>query len=217
MSVLAEFHAPVGSYPLGTHLSAHPSVPGPVEPAVPVGGVVPLVRGRADDDAAFVEATAGTVEATVAVVDTWPDSHLLRVTWPGTGGPLLTAVGEADGTLLSATGTASGWTLRARFPGPVALDAFVTDCEERALGLRLLERHRARDRDDRGLTGRQEETLRRALEAGYFEVPRAVTLGELAADLGVSEQAVSERLRRGLASLLATTALAGEPGSGTVD
>jgi len=52
------------------------------------------------------------------------------------------------------------------------------------------------------LTPRQEETLRAALEAGYFSVPRDVTAGELAAQMGISKSALLERLRRGQAGLL---------------
>ena len=52
------------------------------------------------------------------------------------------------------------------------------------------------------LTPRQEETLRTALEAGYFSVPRDVTAGELAEMMGISKSALLERLRRGQAGLL---------------
>jgi hypothetical protein len=56
----------------------------------------------------------------------------------------------------------------------------------------------------------QRETLRVAYESGYYSVPRAAALGELAARLGVSHQAISERLRRGVGSLIEYT-LAGGP------
>jgi len=53
-------------------------------------------------------------------------------------------------------------------------------------------------------TPAQEEALRAALSAGYFEVPRRATAGEVADDLGISKSAFLERLRRGLGSLLET-------------
>lgn len=46
------------------------------------------------------------------------------------------------------------------------------------------------------LSDKQMETLQTALECGYFEVPRGITLKELAKELGCSHQATSERLRR---------------------
>lgn len=47
------------------------------------------------------------------------------------------------------------------------------------------------------LTDPQREALRKAHEMGYFEVPRRVSLSELADELGVSATSASERLRRG--------------------
>lgn len=52
------------------------------------------------------------------------------------------------------------------------------------------------------LTETQYETICKAHELGYFSVPREVTLKELAAELGVSHQALSERLRRSHAALV---------------
>ncbi|APW96716.1 transcriptional regulator [Halobiforma lacisalsi AJ5] len=47
------------------------------------------------------------------------------------------------------------------------------------------------------LTPAQEECIRAALELGYFEIPRATSTEEVAAELGVSKSAFLERLRRG--------------------
>ncbi|WP_306058304.1 helix-turn-helix domain-containing protein [Natronococcus wangiae] len=52
------------------------------------------------------------------------------------------------------------------------------------------------------LTETQYETICKAHELGYFDVPREVTLKELAAELDVSHQALSERLRRSHAALV---------------
>jgi len=46
-----------------------------------------------------------------------------------------------------------------------------------------------------GLTGRQVEVLKLAIEMGYYSDPRAVTLEELAHALGVSKAAVHKRLQ----------------------
>lgn len=47
-----------------------------------------------------------------------------------------------------------------------------------------------------GLTAQQQEVLQAALEQGYFEIPRQATLSDIAAELDISSQATSERLRR---------------------
>lgn len=56
-----------------------------------------------------------------------------------------------------------------------------------------------------GVTDPQREALLAALEAGYYEVPRDTTLAAVAERLGVSDQAVSSRLRRGTGTLLCET------------
>lgn len=48
-----------------------------------------------------------------------------------------------------------------------------------------------------GITEEQQEALIRAYTAGYYTIPRKITAKELADELGVSHQALSERLRRG--------------------
>jgi predicted DNA binding protein len=53
-----------------------------------------------------------------------------------------------------------------------------------------------------GLTDEQREALVLAYDKGLFDIPRGSTTRELAAELGVSRQAVSERLRRGYATLV---------------
>lgn len=60
------------------------------------------------------------------------------------------------------------------------------------------------------LTDVQRETLLAAHETGYFEVPREATLGDLAEQLGVTDTAASQRLRRGMATLVAATLASSE-------
>lgn len=53
-----------------------------------------------------------------------------------------------------------------------------------------------------GLTDRQHEVVKHALDSGYFEWPRAATSEELAAELGISRTTFLEHLRKGQAKLL---------------
>lgn len=53
------------------------------------------------------------------------------------------------------------------------------------------------EEEDALLTERQRECLDAALRRGYFEVPRACTLAELAGSLGVDKSSASETIRRG--------------------
>lgn len=59
-------------------------------------------------------------------------------------------------------------------------------------------------RRGRDLTPAQAESIRIAHEMGYFEIPKAVTAAEVAAELGISKTAFLERLRRGQSSLFSS-------------
>lgn len=61
-----------------------------------------------------------------------------------------------------------------------------------------------------GLSSVQRMTLTRADEAGYNSTPRQGSADELAAEFGVTDQAVSERLRRGVQDLVSSTVLVTE-------
>ena len=55
-----------------------------------------------------------------------------------------------------------------------------------------------------GMTDRQREALVTAYEMGYFEIPRTTSLGDVAAELGISASSLSERLRRAQTHLVET-------------
>jgi len=57
-----------------------------------------------------------------------------------------------------------------------------------------------------GLTDQQQEALRTAFEAGYFEIPRRASLETISNELGISASALSERLRRAQTQLIQETA-----------
>ncbi|MFC6763643.1 helix-turn-helix domain-containing protein [Natrinema soli] len=52
------------------------------------------------------------------------------------------------------------------------------------------------------VTPEQRAALTTALKRGYYAVPREAKQEEIAAELGISENALSERLRRGTARLV---------------
>ena len=53
-----------------------------------------------------------------------------------------------------------------------------------------------------GITPRQQEVLRAAMESGFFEQPRRTTLAQLAAQLQVSRSVASRTIRRAMKSVL---------------
>lgn len=109
------------------------------------------------------------------------------------------------GVVARAYGDEDAWVLEARFPDrdtvsdvDDAFDRYDIEVDYDA----IVETGSMTDGSSGLLTDRQREALVAALEEGYFEVPRQVTLAELADDLGVTHQALSERLRRAQLVLL---------------
>lgn len=108
------------------------------------------------------------------------------------------------GSLLEARGSDGCWQVRMRFRDRDQL----CRTHERLLeaGIRADVR-RVTDRTDSTtsharLTPEQREALAAAFEHGYFEIPRAVSMAELADELEISHQALSERLRRAYETLV---------------
>lgn len=144
------------------------------------------------------------------------DRRLYRVdlTEVGQEAATFSTWGELDLVVLDLRATTEGWRARIRFPDRDALGGFLDVCRDRGISFSVEAIVGGADAtEDVGveLTPDQREALATALQAGYFEIPRGATLAEVADPLGISAQATSERLRRGMASLV-EAALPGERG-----
>ena len=111
--------------------------------------------------------------------------------------------------------TPEGWAQRRRFADRQEFDAFRSFCRENDVDFRL---DRLVETDGEGaaegsvgdpgpepldgMTAAQREALVTAHEMGYFDVPRAATLAEVAAELDVAAASLSERLRRAQSHLV---------------
>lgn len=134
-----------------------------------------------------------------------PEATCYRVGWSDEAIGLFSEIGPTEGTILGADLT-DRWRFRIRFPEHRNLREFHSLLEERDCSVDIRRvgtpqapgGHSATER----LSQSQRETLQLATEAGYFEVPRETTLEDLGARLNISSQAVSERLRRGLGTVL---------------
>ena len=191
--------------------------------AVPAMGVVveqQLSRGSkpfaltfwasGDDFEAFEAGLAD--DPTVAAAQTLAevgDQRLYQVELTDEGEDSMTYYCWADlgAVFISSERVGEGWRTRIRFPDRESLRRYAAFCEETGLTFDLRQLYDAGGQDDGslGLTERQAETLRTATELGYFTVPRTVELEDLANALGVSRQAVSERLRRATEALVRAT------------
>ncbi|MFB6080764.1 MAG: helix-turn-helix domain-containing protein [Haloferacaceae archaeon] len=213
MSVISTIEVPAEAFTLGAALAVHPGVSIRLERVVPLGETfIPYVwitgggEGVEDVEAAL---RANSDVRAVRVVDTVDDEALVRLEWEKGIDGVLDAVVENEATILEAVGENDRWTMQLRFDDHADLTAFYRQCVERGLRIDLRSVHNPGLPERSGLgsdlTDTQYETLVTAFDAGYFEVPRRINLTELAAEIGVSDTAVSQRLRRGIATLLSTT------------
>jgi predicted DNA binding protein len=83
----------------------------------------------------------------------------------------------------------------------------VLDRAGETVGVKLQRVHPLGSEDEEAIARRwnvtpaQEEALRAAYDAGYFEVPKGASAQEVADELNISKSAFLERLRRGQATL----------------
>lgn len=120
-------------------------------------------------------------------------------------------------TLLTATGTADSWTVVLWASSPDVIEACQRATEGAGLSWDIQDLYRSKPYNPlAALTPVQRETMTTAFEVGYFDIPRTVSMEELAGELGVTPNAVSERLRRAEAHLLAELLSESSTGSGTL-
>ena len=102
----------------------------------------------------------------------------------------------------------NGWRFRIQLPDEDSLQRYASYCKKREIDLnpiRLARTNQSTVTERFGLTPTQTETLVNASQHGFFEIPRECTLKELATKSNITHQALSERLRRGMDSLVNST------------
>ena len=118
----------------------------------------------------------------------------------------LRALATADAIVERIRATPTGWIQTGWFADRAAFDEFRTFWRENAgFALRRLTRDGDPEAPGNGLTDPQREALRTAHGMGYFDIPRAASLDDVAAELGITASSLSERLRRAQTHLVETT------------
>ncbi|WP_269782693.1 helix-turn-helix domain-containing protein [Halobacterium wangiae] len=209
MSLIAEFTFQHAGLPLMSALEST-GVQLDVEQAVAADPDRPVlfVWAFGGDLDAFETAATNeddTVE-TITLVEDAGDRRLYRVQVSGsTEMPLYPLDDRLQASRLGVTSSADGIEARLRFPDRASLSEYQPLVEQKGVNVTLRRVYGESDAvfgGEYGLSAKQREALEAAVAAGYFEVPRRASLSDLAEDLGVSTQAVSERLRRGITTLV---------------
>jgi len=210
MSVIVEFRVPSSGFELGQILPVEGNSTIELETLVPLGKTsVPLFWVHNSTRESVVERVRchPSVEQATAL-DAFEDRSLFTLDWDANQDRLLDAVQANEGQMLNAVGSATSWTFQVRFPAHESLSAFSTSCGDAEICLEVTRVYNPSDPDVRpwyGLTEPQFEALTLAIEMGYYDIPRGCTTKELATELGISDQAVTERLRRAIVALVTYT------------
>lgn len=217
MATEATFTVGSGEFPLGTVFAQLPEVTVELERVVPGPRVViPYfwVRGvRSDDIEAAFSNHPGVKN--LRLVDSVDDEYLLRVEWDPEYEGILSALAVTQVPLIEVVGTGEEWTFEIRGDDRSDIADFQRLCRERNIPITMTALHALTPLEtgtEAALTEPQEEALILAYRRGYFSSPRDVTMEELGEELGISQQAVASRIRRGIRRILGSTlsAVSGE-------
>jgi predicted DNA binding protein len=206
MSVIAEIQVE-GDFVLSELLTELPEVRIQFERIVPAGErTVPLIWiHTADPDPVEQALREHELISSITQLDRFEDRALYRIEWVEQPGDIFEEIRAQRADLLDAVGIGESWKFELRFPSHDTLSDFHARCRAAGLPLTVNRIYRPSETDSGvryGLTDRQYDTLLRALEQGYFAIPREVSAEELATQFNISDQAVTERIRRGLTNVL---------------
>jgi predicted DNA binding protein len=210
MILIADISVPSDAFPLGRVLDEYPEVEIELERLVPLReAIVPLFWvGTVDGEnrAHKVEESlvADPLTESVRRLTTTEDRTLFEVQWNTDVNGLIQTFIDTDAQLLQAHGSAQVWDFQLQFRARDDLVEFRQSCEREDIPLTLRRLYNPSiPKENKQITENQHEALLTAYKQGYFDVPRGVSMGELADQFGISDSAFSQRLRRGTSALIA--------------
>lgn len=219
MSVIGEFSIPSSSFALDEALTEDPSIVVEAERMATHSTmqVMPFLWGSGCDAEEFRDVLlADPSMEEVSVSEDTGDGVLYKVVWEQAFRDLVDAMVDHHGAMVEATGTDGTWYLTLRFAEEHHVGEFQDHFREEGRNFeveRLYQPTAPRQREYK-LTPEQRDALVAAYSAGYFDVPRRSSASDLAAELGISTNAVSARLRRGSANLVDSSLVIDEDDAG---
>ncbi len=209
MATVMEFTSPAEEFPLGSVFENLPGVRVELERLIPHETlIIPYfwVRGAGTGDIeAEFEPHAGVTD--IQLVDNVEDEYLMRAEWKQEYFGVLSSLAKANVVVLSGFGTKDEWRFEVRGENQEAIAEFREYCQENEIPITITAVHAMLPIQGEGyeLTEPQREALVLAYERGYFDSPRKASLEEIADELGITQQSLSSRLRRGHRRLIRAT------------
>lgn len=132
---------------------------------------------------------------------------LYNIFWHENVAQMIDRIADQHGIMLEIEGHGGEWTLKLRFLDQRRLADFQAYFDKHGYSFTLEHLYQPTGVKQRefDLTPEQRDTLLVAQESGYFKIPRDVSTAELATRFDISSNAVSQRLRRGMDTLIENT------------
>lgn len=205
MTVIADITVPADAFVLGRALQDVPNVEVELQRVVPLYEQVALLLWVVEGDRRAAETAlrdSPEIDVVTMITNT-AGGTLFEVEWANDLDGVVRALRESRARVLEASGTAESWNFRLRFTTHENLSRCNILLTEDGIPVTL--RHLydpAHLPKPESLSTKQRDALLTAYRNGYFEVPRGITQTELAERLDLSDSAFSQRVRRGVASLI---------------
>lgn len=134
------------------------------------------------------------------------DEKYYHLNWGNSVADRVDTYVDQGGSILQAKATSDGWEVEFRFVSREQFDQFRTTLREQGHAFELMDLYEPGSPRQTGgeVTPSQRDALVAAVEHGYYEVPREISSRELAEELDVTHQPLSEVLRRGTENLVTT-------------
>lgn len=207
MSVVGDFTVPSKAFALEQALSTVPEMTIEADRLASHSPkeVFPFLWARGGDFGRFHDALADAPTVTdVSVAEESEDEVLYRMEWSDSYCDLIHEMVDHHAAILEANARGDEWKLRLRFSREEMLSAFQDHFREEGHRFDVQQLYHPTEPRQRafGLTAEQHEALVTAVNEGYFAIPRTGSAEGVSDQLGISANAVSERIRRGCETLV---------------
>lgn len=214
MSVIVEMTLPATVFELGRILAVEGESRIELETMVPIGNrSIPFFRVYEGRDS--FEAAVGKNDAVsdITQVSSQNGEILYALDWDISDDSFFQGLLDTEATILEAAGSTDTWAFDLRFTSHDDLSNFQSYCLEHDLPIEVQSLYNPTRPDAGpwfGLTPQQRVALSRAVEEGYYSIPRETSTRALADEFDISDQAMTERLRRAIVNLVTNTLLLSE-------
>lgn len=207
MSVVGDFTIPAGAFALERALSTDPEMTIEADRLASHSPreVFPFLWATGGDFERFYRALEDDPTVTsVGIADETENGVLYRLEWSDAFCNLIHEMVDHHAAIMEAKAHGDEWNLRLRFAEEGMVSSFQNHFRETGHQFDVNQLYHPTEPRQRafGLTAEQHEALVAAVNEGYFTIPRTASAEEVSETLGISANAVSERIRRGCETLI---------------